>query len=180
MRSDCFHGYPRWGCPICNRGANARLAQSPLLDQFNSRWTPEPFSGCHLWIGSSTYHGYGLLLGKRAHRISWELFRGPVPNGLLVCHECDTPICVNPEHLFLGTPGDNSRDKMRKGRWRKGDRPQGEACRSAKLKEGDALFILNSSESSRELAARFKVCTDTVSNIRGRRTWRYLGEPGGV
>lgn len=174
MKIDCFHGYSQGCCPICNPGVVTSILRSSILDQFNARWTPEPFSGCHLWIGSGTYHGYGLLLGKRAHRLSWELFRGPIPDGLLVCHKCDTRPCVNPEHLFLGTSKDNAHDKMRKGRWRRGDRPQGESSAQAKLKEIDALFILTSSESSRDLATRFQVCKETINNIKGRRTWRHL------
>lgn len=76
---------------------------------------------CWLWIGSRLPTGYGTFrVGKkvkRAHRVSWELHNGPIIDGsLLVCHTCDNPMCVNPDHLFLGTNLDNMRDRNAKGR----------------------------------------------------------------
>lgn len=76
--------------------------------------------GCWKWLASKDRDGYGnfKIDGKvfRAHRISFELFNGEIPPGKLVCHTCDTPNCVNPDHLFLGTDLDNSNDKIAKGR----------------------------------------------------------------
>ena len=73
--------------------------------------------GCLLWQGSLTYGGYGRFDSRRtAHRVSWELANGAIPTGKLVLHRCDTPACVNPQHLFLGTPSDNAIDMMKKGR----------------------------------------------------------------
>lgn len=82
---------------------------------------PEPNSGCWLWAASlRPVSGYGQLrIGasvKFAHRVSYALHRGPIPAGLFVCHHCDTPSCVNPDHLFLGTAKDNAQDSLRKGR----------------------------------------------------------------
>lgn len=75
---------------------------------------------CHLWTGHTAGNGYGSIRtedGPRyAHRVAWELANGPIPDGLYVLHRCDTPRCVNPAHLFLGTAKDNSDDCWRKGR----------------------------------------------------------------
>ena len=75
---------------------------------------------CWVWTGSVRHFGHGHLNVSRrrilAHRFSWELAHGPVPAGLNVCHRCDNPRCVHPEHLFLGTQGDNVRDMVAKGR----------------------------------------------------------------
>lgn len=96
--------------------------------QINERlYIPEPNSGCWLWIGGQTTEGYGLLYktnsttGERkhitAHRAMWEQTFGVIKeSGLVVCHKCDFPPCVNPDHLFLGTPRDNALDMIAKGR----------------------------------------------------------------
>lgn len=77
--------------------------------------------GCWLWTGN-TVKGYGAISDspgrKTAHRASWIIHNGPIPDGLWVLHRCDTPLCVNPEHLWLGTATDNARDREQKGRGR--------------------------------------------------------------
>ena len=78
---------------------------------------------CWLWLGPRHRNGYGKAKWRgrtwRAHRLSWELFREPVPRGLQVCHRCDVRHCTNPEHLFVGTAKDNAQDREAKGRGRK-------------------------------------------------------------
>lgn len=80
-------------------------------------------AGCWQWAGTKGKDGYGQLPAPsanttlRAHRVSWEIHFGPIPEGLLVCHHCDTTECTNPGHLFLGTQQDNADDMVRKGRW---------------------------------------------------------------
>src|ERR1019366_3384667 len=92
--------------------------------------------GCWLWTASVDSGGYGVFdTGRRSHRYSWELHHGPIPpsDGLIVtcvCHHCDNPRCVRPDHLFLGTQGDNMRDMAEKGR---GARHAGESNPRAKL-----------------------------------------------
>lgn len=79
-----------------------------------------PFFTCWLWTAAIDRYGYGQFQFegsmKGAHRVSWRLFRGCIPAGMLVCHKCDITCCVNPEHLFTGTQVDNINDALLKGR----------------------------------------------------------------
>ena len=99
-----------------------------LQERFESFYIPEPNSGCWLWEGRVDRRGYGRLkeIGRKflaAHRLSWTLHRSEIPPGMYVLHKCDTPLCVNPDHLFLGTHLDNMRDMVQKGRARGKPRP---------------------------------------------------------
>jgi hypothetical protein len=101
----------------------------PIHERFLSRVSCQHPSGCWEWVGSVHPNGYGRMnIGSRsdgtkrnilAHRLAFELFKGEIQDGLFVCHVCDNPICVNPDHLFTGTQTDNMRDCMQKGRTRK-------------------------------------------------------------
>lgn len=97
--------------------------RATIQEKFDRRYTPEPNTGCWLWIGAVDTAGYGRLGEKvRAHRLSFCLASGipyqDLPSATFICHRCDVPSCVNPAHLYAGTPADNMRDKVARGRMR--------------------------------------------------------------
>ena len=95
-----------------NYGLQQRLLEGSI---------PVPEAGCWLWLGLTDMDGYGRLTYQyadlRAHRAAHDAFVGPIPEGMFVCHKCDTPACINPQHLFLGTARDNTADMIAKGRF---------------------------------------------------------------
>lgn len=117
-----------WG-KFCSRiCSDAHQRCMTIAERFEGKFTRS--DSCWLWHGFKLQSpfGYGLLwirqpdggrLPRLAHRISWEIYRGKIPAGLFVLHKCDTPLCVNPEHLFLGTQSDNMNDMYYKGRGKK-------------------------------------------------------------
>ena len=148
-----------------------------VLERFESKYIPEPNSGCWLWEASVAQSGgYGYLnVGgtcARAHVLSYEHFVGPVPEGYFVCHTCDVPSCVNPNHLFVGTVYDNNRDCYNKGRYARGERHGG-----AKLSDKQALEIyrlLQEDREGREIAKIYGVSEQLVSHIKNGHRRVYL------
>lgn len=139
---------------------------------------PEPMSGCWLWERACQSRGYGqiTLNGKvvLAHRASFEAFYDiDLDRGLKVCHRCDNPICVNPEHLFVGTQTDNMRDCANKGRIKTPKR-FGASHPAARLTEKQAKAIKSDRRSCRAVAAAYGVSRTAVSQIRTGKTWGHL------
>lgn len=155
------------------KGHSGPLANTNVRERIELRSIPEPNSGCWLWLGSVTPKGYGVLsindYPHRAHRVSYEDYYGEAPGERLVCHTCDNPMCVNPEHLFLGSSKDNMADKRRKGRAARGEKQH-----ASLLSEDAVRHILTSDASGVELAEHFGVHKDTVYAVRRRRNWAWV------
>ena len=130
------------------------------------------------WTGDGKFSsstGYGQLMHKyknySSHRLVYLLYYNEIPENICVLHKCDNRKCVNPHHLFLGTRGDNNRDRSKKGR----------SCQEnnhplSKLNQSDVEYIRQSDKSQRKLAKEFGVCKTLIANIKHNRTWRKVDE----
>lgn len=133
--------------------------------------------GCWYWLGALSESGYGNFKSEsrseRAHRVSYRLYKGPIPDGLFACHKCDNPACVNPDHLFLGTLKENQEDMSRKGRAARGSKSG-----MAKLTESDIKQIRQlvcvDDVSRRVVASFFKVDRGHVDKIIRRQRWAHV------
>lgn len=160
---------------FCSRKcSNSRPRREPqaadVADRFWSR--VERGNGCWIWTGGLSSNGYGSFGARRAsisaHRFSYELTKGPIPEGMLLMHSCDNPRCVNPDHLTPGTNADNMLDMVTKRR--NGDRPAPARPRY-KLDEGAVRAIRASTKSNAELARDYGVARTTVSMARSGKNW---------
>lgn len=127
---------------------------------------------CWLWLGSVGSHGYGQIQIQKksalAHRVAWELTNGQIPRGLVICHSCDTPLCCNPRHHFLGTHKDNAMDKVKKGRAPSKLNPD-------KVRELRDLYAAG--WSTRRLARHFDVDRRAVVFALNGKTWAHVDGP---
>lgn len=152
---------------------------------------PEPNTGCWLWLGSVDRDGYGHFKfggepGK-AHRFAWEFTHGVRPTGMMVCHRCDTPGCINPQHLFLGTSADNVADRHAKSRDARGARhgraaspertARGERVNTAVLTAEDVVVMraaYDAGTSRAVLAKRFGITWTATDRVVRRITWAHI------
>ena len=169
---------------LCGCGKEVSIGKSFILGHNRKRDLSIRFfekvnkrEGCWIWTGSviKKDHPYGRLWYKNrkflAHRISWVLHYGEIPKGMWVLHKCDNPLCVNPDHLFLGTRSDNVRDAVKKGR---AFIPllRGEQHPMHKLTKLQAEEIRRAPGSQRAIGRKFGICQFVVCAIKNNKLWK--------
>jgi hypothetical protein len=149
-----------------------------LVERFEDKIFYSP-DGCWYWTDhTNSRMGYGAIKigtqNRYAHQVSWELYKGEIPDGIHVCHSCDNPLCVNPHHLWLGTNKQNAHDRDKK---RRNVNHKGEKHGMAKLSNDQVLQIKNELKNGaqgRDIANRFGVLEQTVSYIKSGKQWRSI------
>lgn len=157
-------------CETCNSLCYKKYAKAFCSDLCRFISYVEIQDDCWLWIGPVNSKGYGKLCFREnktdaAHRVSFKIFNGPIDEGLFVCHSCDAPACVNPDHLWLGTHKDNMMDMMEKER------------HYSKLKPMDIFKIRKLWESGytqQKIMELFEISSSQISNIVARRIWKSV------
>lgn len=157
-----------------------------ILVRFLEKIELIPFHECWEWIGSFDPCGYGMMrIGSRtdksrgsrgAHRLSYELFIGPITKGLYVLHKCDNPSCVRPDHLFLGTQKENVKDMWNKNR--QGPRPgyPGEKNPQSKLSKEDIIKIRKDLRLHKEIAKDYNISRSVITRIKNKDLWSHVAE----
>jgi HNH endonuclease len=130
-------------------------------------------NGCWEWKGALWKTGYGrfhfMNKSQKAHRVSWMLYIGDLPNDTCVLHSCDNRHCVNPEHLFIGDRADNNADKVRKGR-----QTRGSLVHTAKLTDGDVIDIRNRYSKADQFMTFYGLTRSTANKILRREVWKHV------
>ncbi len=155
-----------------------RVKEGSSLAERLAFYSAPDANGCLIWNGIVRRDGdYGRLqIGTKmysAHRLAYELKHGAIPNGLMVLHRCDVRLCINPDHLFLGSNQENMDDMKAKGRHAPRT-PRGSRHGHAKLTEEQVLAIRASIGPQHIIAQQFGVSKPTVGYIRRRQTWKHL------
>lgn len=164
---------------ICSRKCLGVHLSPKITDEERFMSYVQKTDGCWIWTGGKARAGYGTfhVTGNKyvpAHRFSYMLSKGPIPEGLYICHKCDNPPCVNPDHLFAGTQVENMQDAIRKGRFK----IQGEDSWHSKLTTLEVLGIreayANGGVIKAELARRYCVTPQLIGKIISRKLWTHI------
>lgn len=176
MMHECDRIRGRKACSLACRKIKEKVAP---IERFSQMFLPEPNSGCWLWTGAASVktagYGYGQFYDGsevvKAHRASWHIFIGPIPNRMFVCHRCDNRWCVNPEHLFLGTHADNMADMAAKKRSRV---PRGEQHVRSVLTEGNVRDIRSKPYKPSSIAKEYGVSETLIRRICKGAMWGHV------
>lgn len=148
----------------------------PIEHRFWKKVLIPSAKACWLWQGAKDDDGYGFIKRRdgvqyRAHRLSYEMHQGWISPGYFVCHHCDNPSCVNPNHLFAGSHADNTRDMIAKNRQ---PRLCGEKNAMAKLTDAQVIQIRRDQRSHVDIAKDFPVSASQIKHIQSGRCWKHL------
>lgn len=185
MKTCLYCSLPVHAKQMCNKHyrRNLAISRGKILSQTMDLTLKEkilfysiqdPITKCMVWQKSIQSNGYGQISSKHtqetlAHRASYEAFIAPIPVNTVVCHHCDNPKCVNPEHLFLGSIQDNIFDRDNKNRQAKGVK-----FMRSNLCENDVRHIRASNETLKTLAKKYSVSIALISQIRLHKKWRHV------
>jgi hypothetical protein len=160
-----------------NNYGSRKVSEGDATERFHQKYEINEF-GCWIWTGGTRPNSKGVLYPRHwtddaksigAHRFSFELTNGAIPQGMYVCHKCDMPLCVNPDHLFIGSHQDNMRDMVAKKRSfiGRGENKKGRA----KLTNKQADQVRKMSMSNSKIAAMFGVSATTIARIKRKESY---------
>lgn len=157
----------------CSKKCYYKTRLVKLEDRFHKHVSPRDDNGCMKWTGNTAVSGYGFIRSDKrgrpllAHRVAYEMAKGPIPEGMLIRHTCDTPSCVNPAHLIVGTDADNVRDMVMKDR-----------CNAAKLLVSQVREIrakhATGQYTIKALAKEYPISESAMWRLILRKTWKHV------
>jgi len=160
------------------RDKNGRFTEVPLEDRFEEKYYKDQETGCWEWTANTRNDYGGIRDGDQyrcAHRVSWELHNGEIPEGKIVCHHCDNPSCVNPNHLFIGTQKDNVQDMVNKKRHNFGEKAPVSKLTKSKVKNILDEYTGEYGEVT-AMSEKYNVGRSAISKIVNGDNWKHVYE----